>query len=93
MWIEIITVRTTRIKQCASLLDELAVFRKETSLVNPDWLDCYQNLEVENEISIHLGWEEKGLPVGKSAFGLQIARYLAQHGLVHHSLWKPTMIH
>ncbi|MBS3757251.1 MAG: hypothetical protein KGY61_01160 [Desulfobacterales bacterium] len=91
MWIEAITVRTARPMQCSACLEELAAFGKERGIPAPKWVACYQNLEVENEISIHLAWEEEVRSPGKTACGLLIARRLDPHGLVHHTLWKLSM--
>jgi hypothetical protein len=88
MFVEIITVRTVRAEQCADLLEEMAGFSHGGSRPQPLWSACYQNLEVENEVSVHLGWEDSACREGKTASGLQIAAFLAQHGLVHHTLWK-----
>jgi hypothetical protein len=88
MFVEIITVRTVRAEQCAGLLEEMAGFRHGGSHPQPLWCACYQNLDVENELSVHLGWEDSACLEGKTARGLQIAAFLVQHGLVHHTLWK-----
>ena len=88
MWIESISVRTARPKHCAILQEELGALCPQRQPPRMRWIACYQNLDVENELSIHLGWEENDQPPQKSDFGLRIARYLNQHGLVHHTLWK-----
>jgi len=91
MWIEAITVRTASPEQCTALLDELADFQQKKGRDAPEWFACYQNLDVKNEISIHLAWDEKVQRPGKTDFGRLIARRLDQHGLVHHTLWKRAM--
>ncbi len=88
MWIEAITVRTTRPEQCAALLKELAAFQQKPGFCSPQRFDCYRNLEVENEISIRLLWEDTPQPPAKTDCGLLIARQLEQHGMVRHTLWR-----
>ena len=88
MWIEAITVRTARPKQCADLLRELAGFSQKDEMASPKRFDCYRNLEVENEISIRLLWEDTPQPPAKTDCGLLIARQMEQHGMVRHTLWK-----
>lgn len=91
MWIEAITVRTTHPKQCSNLLKELTAFRQKETIPGCKWFVCYQNLEITNEISIHLAWEEEIRSPEKTPLGLLIARRLAGHGLVHHTIWKLSM--
>jgi len=92
MWIEAITVRTARPEQCAGLLEELAAFQQKgeasSETLGPESFDCYRNLEVENEISIHLLWKDTQQPPAKTDCGLLIARRLTQYGMVRHTLWK-----
>lgn len=87
MWIEAITVRTARPEQCPALLKELAAFQQKAGFCTPQRFVCYRNLEVENEISIRLFWED-AQPPAKTDCGLLIARRLEQHGMVRHTLWK-----
>src|SRR6056297_3260021 len=88
MWIEAITVRTARPEQCVDLLEELAAFEQTDEVSRPESFDCYRNLEVENEISIHLLWKDTLQAPSKTNCGLLIARRLARHGMVRHTLWK-----
>jgi hypothetical protein len=92
MWIEAITVRTARPEQCAVLLEELAVFQQQDGMPRPERFDCYRNLEVENEIAIRLLWEDTPYPPAKTDCGQLVARFLEQHGMVRHTLWKHTGI-
>ncbi|MFO7884174.1 MAG: hypothetical protein R6U68_05070 [Desulfobacteraceae bacterium] len=92
MWIETISVRTARAEQCAMLLREMSDFRNREFNPVPEWFVCYENLEVENEISIHMAWEEKLLKQGKTNCGLLISRRFAQFGIVHHTLWNQALI-
>lgn len=88
MWVEAITIRIARPAQSPAILEELTAFVQDRCTPGPRNFACYQNLEVENEIALHLAWEERGQPPGKTACGLRIARHCGQYGLVHHSLWK-----
>jgi hypothetical protein len=88
MWIEAITVRTARPEQGTALLKEMKALRQEQAMPELKWSACYQSLIVENEISVHLAWTEDSCPPGKTQCGLLIARRFAEHGLVHHTLWK-----
>ncbi len=88
MWIEAITVRTSRPGKCEEILEELAEFRQQKDAPEPEWSACYRNLEVENELSVHLAWEEEAEAPAKTGPGLLIARCFAQYGIVHHTLWK-----
>ncbi len=88
MWIEAITVRIAHPEQCTTLLEKLGAFHEKGRISRSKWFACYQNLEVVNEISIHLAWEEEIHSPEKTTYGLLIARRLAGHGLVHHTIWK-----
>ena len=90
MWIEAISVRTSQAEQCKRLLQDMSALPDDSDAPRPVWCAGYQNLEVENEISIHLGWEEASLSPAKTACGLRIARIFAQYGLVHHTIWQRT---
>jgi len=90
MWIEAIRVRTSQAEQYKKLLQHMAALPDDSDAPRPVWCAGYQNLEVENEISIHLGWEEAAHPPAKTACGLRLARAFAQYGLVHHSIWQRT---
>ncbi len=94
MWIETITVRTARPEQCALLLEELMDFQAKGGIAGAERFGCYRNLDVENELCIHLAWAEppgKNRPPAKTDCGLKIARRFARFGLVHHTLWRPGM--
>jgi hypothetical protein len=88
MWIEAICVRLARPGQRAELLLELREFQSRQGSICPKALVCYQNLEVENEIGIHLVWDEGNRSPGKTECGLLLARHFSSYGLVYHSLWK-----
>ena len=90
MWIEAITVRTARPGQCVQLLEDMAAFREQGAIAGPLWFVCYRNLEVENEICVHLAWKAEFQAMARTDCGLLIARRFARHGLVHHTLWKQT---
>ncbi len=87
MWIEAITVRTAKPEQCEGLLEELTALRKKIGISRPEWVACYQSLEVENEFSVHLAWNEEIKAPARTDCGLLIARRFEQLGLVHHTLW------
>jgi hypothetical protein len=88
MCIEIITVRTAQAEQCSALLEKMAALSQFHYHPSPKWFACYRNVEVDNEMSIHIGWGEKTHLEGKTPCGLYIARFLAQHGLIHHTIWQ-----
>ncbi len=88
MCVEAITVRTVRPEQCPALLEEVAALLEKQVIPELKWSACYQNLNVDNEICVHLAWKEGRPPPGKTECGLLIARRFAEYGLVHHTLWK-----
>ncbi len=89
MWIENIHARISSSEQYLNVLENLSAFRGSGYASGAQWFACYQNLDVANEISIQLAWKEGEQPRKKTNCGLLISRYLAQHGLVRHTLWEP----
>lgn len=88
MCIEVITVRTARAEKCSILLEKMAACSRFRYHPSPKWIACYRNMEVDNEISIHLGWGDNAALEGKTSCGMHIAKFLAQFGLIHHTLWQ-----
>jgi len=92
MWIEAITVRTPRTMRPLDILEEVkTLWEQEGAAPRPDIFTGYQNLDVENEISIRLTWEETRQPPGQTTWGVLIARHLERHGLVRHTLWQRSI--
>ena len=87
MWIETITVRTARPQQAKTLLEELAACRLRSAHSRPICFECYQNMEIANEISVQLLWNEKVLAPEKTQCGLFISRCFEQYGIVRHTIW------
>ncbi|MCF8029523.1 MAG: hypothetical protein K9K39_01350 [Desulfohalobiaceae bacterium] len=91
MWIETITVRTAKSQQAKSLLGELAACRVSCMHSRPICFECYQNMEIANEISVQLLWNEKVLAPEKTQCGLFISRWFEKYGIVRHTIWMSAL--
>ncbi len=86
-WFEIIDLRSAgngreKIKQAVEI-PLMESDRKE----GLKGLSLYRNALVKTDIRIHLQWETRKRPPGKSDLGLRLASALQEFGRVNHSIW------
>ncbi|BHH83639.1 hypothetical protein [Desulforhopalus sp. 52FAK] len=86
--VEIISLRgTTTLSEefCRTLMSRVHDQRKQTS--QPE-IKTYRMKNVESDVSFHLIWTSTDIKWEKSDFGVSLARYLKEFGLVSHSVWQ-----
>lgn len=94
--VEIIALRAANVRCENDSLEFLRSFHGALDVIKihggdagslPAVLKVYRNAFVENDLSIHLHWQNRGSPPMKSALGLQLARLFSEYGLVNHTVW------
>jgi len=70
---------------CRTLMGQVHEQRKVSS--QPE-IKTYRMKNIESDMSFHLIWTSMDSKWEKSDFGVSLARYLKEFGLVSHSVWQ-----
>ncbi len=86
--VEIISLRgTTALSEefCRTLMTCVRDQRQFSPL--PE-VRTYRMKNIESDVSFHVIWESEDIKWEKSDFGISLAKYLKEFGLVSHSVWQ-----
>ena len=86
--VEIISLRGTKAlteEFCSTLMSRVRDQRKQAS--QPE-IKTYRRKNIDSDVSFHLVWSSPEIKWEKSDFGVSLARYLKEYGLVSHSVWQ-----
>lgn len=86
-WIELIIVRAMDIRHkpmLKQLGDQLTPNRRPPGL---HAVTLYRNAFVENDICVHMRWEQQANQPTRSDVGIELAAALDDFGRVHHTIW------
>lgn len=86
--IEIVSLRgATALSEdfCRALMEEVVEQRRLST--QPE-IKTYRMKNIESDVSFHLHWTSTESKWEKSDFGVSLANYLKEFGLVSHSVWQ-----
>jgi len=89
-WIEIITLRSVDNIHKSLILELLHQIEQNDAADGLTAISFYHQVEVSNNLSIHIHWKSEKESQCKSPLGLRLSSALKPLGLLHHSVWVET---
>lgn len=87
-WIEIIQLKTFTRPDSDEAVEAFHQLSSPAWEKNLREINLFRSPELENELSILIGWNGKPPKAGKSRLGLQLASAFSEFGHIYHSVWK-----
>ena len=89
-WIEIITLRSADNIHKSLILELLHQIEQHDTADGLTAISLYHQVEVGNNLSIHIHWKSEKESRCKSPLGLRLSSVLKPLGLLNHSVWVET---
>ena len=87
-WIEIIELRSFRRPETHRAIEAFHGITTVTQEVGLKAIHLFQNLAIENDLSILIVWQGAAPETGKSQLGARLAAAFTEFGQIHHSGWR-----